>query len=626
MTRSGRAVTFILMFVLNLVTIAPSLAPSALYLPQLATFARGAGAIYLVAIATACAFLLLGVLRGFLSLTFPMTRMAVPIAAALLIGLSLLSLAASAFYTRFAAYPALLIARHVVTDPSDSIDYAKSSATAGDLVLLAVLAAVEVALAVVVTRRVSREPIALHRAVFNTLLGTALLWAFHAAPIHGDAARLLLADHSLPAAKYLYDLGSLLDSNRVEMVRQYVPRAPIPEGPVDVSKAHHVVLIIAECLRADHLPAYGYARSTTPFIDSEADKWVVFQRAYSHGSATAESFPPLFNSQYFAAVSTSNEGSSSVWRYLHERGIGSAFLSASAMEWGAITNSIAVSQMDHGIVASTGPAERWGSVERRFDFTVDDSIPLNRYVELLKQEFGRRPSFAAVHFVGSHYPFRYSDTADVFLPSMRQPLGAAGEGVERIRNSFDNSIIHIDNLVRQVVRALEELGIADDSVVVLTADHGESLGEHRSFFHGTTLYDEQVHVPLLVRVGSRLQQIRKRLEQRRSTVVGHVDLVPTILHILSGRSPVGEPFEGVSLLTAAQKPYELLLYRGVGEKVAFVTRDRKFIFDLEGRRAEEYALIDDPGEQHNLWQGNERRVAQFTAALVKRAVLPDAAR
>src|SRR5262249_21654908 len=158
-----------------------------------------------------------------------------------------------------------------------------------------------------------------------------------------------------------------------------------------------------------------------------------------------------------------------------------------------------------------------------------------------------------------------------------QPLeagaGAHGE-VERIKNSYDNAIVHIDDLVRQSLSVLRRLGMADDSLIIVTSDHGESLGEHQTFFHGTTLYDEQVHVPLLVRVGAHLEPLRSRLEARSRSVVGQVDLIPTILHALTGHVPALDVFDGVSLLSSSPKPYELLLFRGAGERIAFVNEQR----------------------------------------------------
>jgi len=631
MRGDGRAVTFFLFFLLNAATIAPCLAPSALYLPQLVTFSRGAGLVYLVAIAIATTFLFLGGIRILHAAIAPWSPVGRPLAASLLILSAFVLMGASAFYGKFATYPGWSIFRDLVAAPAAFVAYTRSGASLSDAVVLIVAALVAVGAAIAASRRISSERPAVKRMAFNLLLGSALLWAFRDAPTQTATARVLIAEHSMPAAKYFYALGSLFDANRIEFMRPFIPRAVASVADSDLPRVQHVALVIAECLRADRLPAYGYPRLTTPFIQSESDKWIAIERAYSHGAATAESFPVLFNSQYFAATTRSNDGARALWQTLRRGGVGSAFLSAGAMEWGGVTHALDIVDADVQLIASNAPAEHWRNKDRRFDYAVDDSVPLGRYIGLLEKEFSARPSFIAIHFVGSHYPFTYADTPDVFLPSMRQPVShgehATDATVTRISNSFDNAIVHVDALVRQMVEVLTRLGIADDSVIIVTSDHGESLGEHGTFFHGTTLYDEQVRVPLLFRVGGHLSAVHARLEARRGAVAGHVDLLPTILHLLSGTAPpVAEPFDGVSLLTDARKPYELLLYRGVGEKVAIVSHDRKYIFDLQGQRAEEYSLKDDPGEQHNLWQGNERGVAQFTAALVTRGVLPDASR
>ena len=526
--------------------------------------------------------------------------------------------------------------RDLIAAPSAFLAYTRSGASATDLLVFGGASLVIVAMGLAAVSRVWREEPVLHRAVFNLLLGTALLWAFRDSPTHNDTIRVLMSEHSIPVAKYMYRFAALFDSSRIELVEPFIPVQSAALNAPIVPKAHHVLLIIAECLRADRLPSYGYIRPTTPFIQSEGSKWLVLERAYSHGAATAENFPVLFNSQYFAAITGSNEGAAAFWRFLRDRGIGSAFLSSGAMEWGGVTHSIGFEFANHTFIASSiDQPESWRTTDRRFDYAVDDAYPLRRYVELLQHDFAGHASFAALHFVGSHYPFRYDDTPDVFVPSMRNPGAADPEvrgdatanisaaTIARISNSFDNSLVHIDGLVRQCVEALERLGIAEDSVVIVTSDHGESLGEHNTFFHGTTLYDEQVRVPLLVRVGKNLARVRTLFEARRSGIVGQVDLLPTILHLLSGSVPSGVPFDGVSLLAGSRKRYELLLYRGVGEKVAIVTEDRKYIFDLQGQRAEEYDLPNDPGELRNVWTGSARSIGQFTGALLKRGVLSE---
>src|SRR5205823_3017902 len=130
--------------------------------------------------------------------------------------------------------------------------------------------------------------------------------------------------------------------------------------------------------RADRLPLYGYSRNTVPFITAEREKWLVFERAYSHASATATTFPILFNSQYFAAITGSNEGSKATWRFLHDHGVRSAFMSAGAMEWGGITHALDVEHMDRAFIATDlNRQEEWRTRDRRFDFAIEDSVPLH---------------------------------------------------------------------------------------------------------------------------------------------------------------------------------------------------------------------------------------------------------
>ena len=142
---------------------------------------------------------------------------------------------------------------------------------------------------------------------------------------------------------------------------------------------------------------------------------------------------------------------------------------------------------------------------------------------------------------------------------------------------YDNGIRHIDRLVRRAVDTLAERKVLEDSVIILTSDHGEALGEHRTLFHGTTLYEEQVRVPLLVRVGANLGPIATALTDRAEDVAGLVDLMPTVHQLVTGSTSQPATFQGVSWLRKEREPDELLLFRGIGEVASIVTRDRKYV-------------------------------------------------
>src|SRR5262249_28804622 len=154
--------------------LAPCFAPSALYLPQLVTYARRAGPIFLLATAVATTFLLLGAMRMWHFFAGRATRLVMPLTAALLGVLSVGLMGAAAFYAMLSTYPGLVVLTYVLTDPADSVDYARSNVTLFDALLLIAAVGTMIGLAVAVTRRVWSEPRRLHRAVFNILLGAAL--------------------------------------------------------------------------------------------------------------------------------------------------------------------------------------------------------------------------------------------------------------------------------------------------------------------------------------------------------------------------------------------------------------------------------------------------------------------
>jgi uncharacterized sulfatase len=194
----------------------------------------------------------------------------------------------------------------------------------------------------------------------------------------------------------------------------------------------------------------------------------------------------------------------------------------------------------------------------------------------------------------------------------------------RLVNAYDNSIRHIDGLVEAVVDTLGSAGWLDDSVIILTSDHGEALGDRLNLFHGTTAYEEQVHVPLLVRVGRHLESLGPVVRERHDGITGLVDIAPSVLSMMAGmRRPVTLGFQGHSwLLGRTSKAYELVVFRGLAEKAAIITTRHKYIFDAVSRTAEAYDLEKDPRERSNLW--NEPVAGssvQFIEELKNRSVL-----
>jgi glucan phosphoethanolaminetransferase (alkaline phosphatase superfamily) len=614
---------------------APAFAPAAVFVPQLAQ--PPAGVPLLLAMSLGAGLLSLAAARLLRAIAGPSRPLRWATAGALTGGFVWLS-GAVAYYGRFGYYPGAAIIGDFNAAPRAFIAYTLSDVGPSDVLGILAAVAIGVALSWRATSLVWRHTSGARNAAAPFFGGVVLFAGVYFLPFSQQHS-LLVLEHSMPFARYAINTLYAMNRSGVEVIAARAPAASPDIAATDddrLPKPRHVLLIIAEAVRADHMSAYGYERDTTPFLASDAARWIRFDHAYAHASRTADSLPVLFNSRYLAGVDRDSSGAQALWNGLRHAKVRSHFYSAGAIEWGGLVTSVAYDHIDVRLSASDFPDESRALTSRlRFDFSIDDALVVQKYVEALGSFSGHGASFTTVHLVGSHFPFRYDGTPDVFFPSIRQPRAlAAGEPeldvdvngqnvplpaqrIEEIANSYDNSLRHVDAIIRQMIEALARQDMLEDSVVLVTSDHGEALGEHRTLFHGSTLYDEQVRVPLLIRVGDHLAPLAERLSPRAGHLAGQIDLIPTIFDLLTD-GPLPEPFEGVSWLRGPVKTYELLLFRGFGEKAAFVTTDRKFVFDVVGGRAEEYDLSLDPREERNLWTGSERSSPAFLDALEQR--------
>jgi len=148
-----------------------------------------------------------------------------------------------------------------------------------------------------------------------------------------------------------------------------------------------------------------------------------------------------------------------------------------------------------------------------------------------------------------------------------------------------------------LIDAIQERGLYDDALIVFTADHGESMGERNFFFaHGSYLYNDLTHVPLIVKHGD-------RLSGRRSDVCQLIDVVPTILTLLGldldprlrGRDLLDEQASSSPIYAETRAPVEK-----DGRKFSLLLDGFKLIHVPEYETYELFDLSSDPGEEHNL--------------------------
>lgn len=250
---------------------------------------------------------------------------------------------------------------------------------------------------------------------------------------------------------------------------------PAPGSPAALGA--NVLLITVDALRADHLETYGYTRGTSPNILELAHQSVVFERAYTSVPHTSFALTSLLTG--YPALS------------LSERGVldGTATLADFARANGYLTAAFFPS----AVFFVEGERFRRFQ-ERSFGFEVarvedlpeSTSAPIqtNRALAFLSEEAPER-FFVWVHYFAPHEPY-------VDHPEAGPPFGKSA--IDR----YDGEVRWTDREIGRLVTSVR--GSYPNTIVVLTADHGEEFGDHGGAYHGTTLYDEQVRVPLIISV------------------------------------------------------------------------------------------------------------------------------
>jgi len=364
--------------------------------------------------------------------------------------------------------------------------------------------------------------------------------------------------------------------------------APVP-GPI--------VLVSIDTLRADHLPAYGYTKGHTPAIDTLARDGVLFERAYAHAVQTLPSHVALLSGRLPFETGVRDDGDvvkpgeRLLGQLLRDRG----YRTGAAVSGGALRTETGIAQgfdfFDSDMPGQSSAEEPSATpiASGLFDdltfasFAIRDGAKTEAIAERWLGSAGSNRLFLFVHLNEPHAPD---------APTDRTP------DLER----YDAAIARADEVVGQLVRYLKRHQLYDQSTIVLTSDHGEGLGDHGEQAHGLFLYDEIVHVPLIVKQAESVGAGR-----RVRDVVQHIDIAPTILDLakapgaggLRGRSlkPLLEGAGGLPALPVyAEAPYGHRRF-GWSEIFSLTDESRRLI---RSPQEEFYDLQRDPREHANL--------------------------
>lgn len=308
----------------------------------------------------------------------------------------------------------------------------------------------------------------------------------------------------------------------------------------------NVVMIVVDTLRSDHLGCYGYHRDTSPNIDRFAAGAVRYANAYAAAPWTTPSVGSLLTSRYPSELGIVAEPNRLDDRFvlLSEALAGEGYATGAVVshfflgsEWnfdqgfGAFDES---NVLGHAGISSPGTTES--------------------ALRLLRAGKDLQPFFLFVHYFDPHYDYFEHPGHRFSNPEYRGPIRSGARFEElmeqipslteedrlQLVDLYDSEISFTDAHIGRLLDAVGELGLGDDTVVVLTADHGEELLDRGGIGHGHSLYNEQIAVPLIIRYPGGAPAVVERS-------VGLIDVYPTLLahlrvgidHRISGRSFLG---------------------------------------------------------------------------------------
>ncbi|MEI7528173.1 MAG: sulfatase [Elusimicrobiota bacterium] len=405
------------------------------------------------------------------------------------------------------------------------------------------------------------------------------------------------------------------------------PAAPAPD----------VIVIVVDCLRADHLSLYGYGRKTSPNIDAFAADAAVFRQAVAQAPTTLLSFASIFTSLEVSAHGVTDQ----------TRALGDSALTMAEIfriygyNTGAFVGGLNLNPLfglDRGF-------DKYFYVGRT-DASFKDTLPAALGWAAERKAKGGKFLLVA-HGNDLHTPylfpasglydkgFRVSEglanlpdsEAQLFLLRGRKLTLASGGGAITLTGDdaahllarYDEGINYADAQIGEFLAKLRAGGLLDGAVVVITADHGEGLFDHDYFFHDFNVYDDTLRVPLVIKVPGAAR--REVAEQVRL-----IDLMPTLLD-LAGIPPCAAA-QGESLVPLLSGPGQApgagraFSESSVGDKVLRAGRWKLIRTPL---RTELYDLSKDPGERRDLSAAESKTAAALNKELSARLAADAAA-
>ncbi|MHA1665397.1 MAG: sulfatase [Candidatus Njordarchaeales archaeon] len=438
----------------------------------------------------------------------------------------------------------------------------------------------------------------------------------------------------------------------------------------------NVILITVDSLRADHLSCYGYEKETSPNMDKIAESGILFKQAISNGGHTRIAFPTILTSTYFFSHRFLKRMNNGFTIYLSDdRPYLPEILKRNGYKTAGFHSNPFLTKRygyNRGFDMLLDPLEKSIGTKKNIRSFVQNHLnPDGLLYRSLKIVFNRfrhveppfaggeeitksalswvknnrgSPFFLWVHYMDVHHPYlppknhlmKFSDkiitsreSITLHTKMLKNSASLSHIDIKNLISLYDGCINYVDYWIGELLNALEGMDVRD-SLIILTADHGDAFGEHGEFGHGErsgNLYEEIMRIPLIISAptlkGSEIHD-----------QVSLLDVAPTILDFLSIQKP--DSMQGKSLLTYNNKdkgdgtfaetlnigaqPYintkgelNLIKRRGV---IAYRTENWKYIHN-ENMDDELYNLRTDPKEKKNIINEQVEKAEEYKSEILQ---------
>ena len=389
---------------------------------------------------------------------------------------------------------------------------------------------------------------------------------------------------------------------------------------IGLHRQPNVIYIMVDTLRADHLGCYGYRRNTSPNIDHFAGEGTLFSRTISQAPFTPWSVYSFMSSHYPDIPSVTQKSVPHYFRY--------PLLTDYLRERGYTTHAVISNDMVKMVTHFPESFDRYDdAMAADMEGSSSPGVTTAALRELDAMRTGKH--FLFLLYFDPHLPYikhpGFNFDQETGKPRPRQLTLAVNHTAAcpeltrhaaDLTNGYDGEIAFTDQYVGKLIDALKTRGLYDHSLIVFLSDHGEELMEHGHSGHMTTLYEEVLSVPLII----------KFPQQRQGTVVGGtfqlLDLAPSVLGVLNAGNPAyllsGRDMQVRSLQTV---PNRAIHSSTMNDARSVRDNDYSFIHPSLREQDELYRLRDDPWEQHNLRTRQPRLTQQWRRTLAARYLL-----